>query len=77
MGGTPMAGCSPAGGALAHLVLVDNPAQHPLGDFQLDEQGLVRERKPAESGFTYDSSIFPISHDACISSVSQSKAKGI
>ena len=37
----------------AHLVLVDNPAQHPLGDFQLDEQGLVRERKPAESGFTY------------------------
>ena len=48
-----LAGCSPAGGALAHLVLVDNPAQHPLGDFQLDEQGLVRERKPAESGFTY------------------------
>jgi MurNAc alpha-1-phosphate uridylyltransferase len=30
------------GGALAHLVLVDNPAQHPRGDFAL-EAGRVRE----------------------------------
>ena len=27
---------------LAHLVLVDNPAQHPQGDFHLDEDGHVR-----------------------------------
>jgi MurNAc alpha-1-phosphate uridylyltransferase len=31
------------GDNLAHLVLVDNPAQHPQGDFAL-ERGLVRER---------------------------------
>lgn len=28
---------------LAHLVLVDNPAHHPRGDFVLDESGLVRD----------------------------------
>ncbi len=48
-----LAGYSPSGQALAHLVMVDNPPQHPLGDFQLDEQGLVRERPPEEAGFTY------------------------
>jgi MurNAc alpha-1-phosphate uridylyltransferase len=37
----------------AHLVLVDNPPQHPLGDFYLDADGLVRERKPALTGLTY------------------------
>jgi len=30
----------PAG--LAHLLLVDNPPQHPAGDFVLDAQGIVR-----------------------------------
>ncbi len=27
---------------LAHLLLVDNPAHHPHGDFRLDAQGIVR-----------------------------------
>ena len=31
---------APAG--LAHLLLVDNPPQHPAGDFVLDAQGIVR-----------------------------------
>jgi MurNAc alpha-1-phosphate uridylyltransferase len=30
----------------AHLVLVDNPAHHPRGDFRLDAAGLVREGPP-------------------------------
>ncbi len=30
-----------ADGALAHLLLVDNPAHHPEGDFRLDPDGLV------------------------------------
>lgn len=29
---------------LAWLMLVDNPAQHPEGDFQLESSGLVRDR---------------------------------
>lgn len=37
----------------AHLVMVDNPAQHPRGDFQLDGHGRVRELPPGASGFTY------------------------
>ena len=37
----------------AHLVMVANPQQHPLGDFCLDVEGRVRVRKPDESGFTY------------------------
>jgi MurNAc alpha-1-phosphate uridylyltransferase len=28
---------------LAHLLLVDNPPQHPNGDFVLDDQGIVRD----------------------------------
>ena len=28
---------------LAHLVLVDNPAHHPAGDFRLDSDGLVQD----------------------------------
>ena len=31
----------PAG--LAHLLMVDNPAHHPLGDFALDAQGMLHE----------------------------------
>jgi MurNAc alpha-1-phosphate uridylyltransferase len=27
---------------MGHLVLVDNPAHHPRGDFSLDDHGLVR-----------------------------------
>jgi MurNAc alpha-1-phosphate uridylyltransferase len=48
-----LAGFTPAPPAIAHLVMVDNPAQHPLGDFAIDEQGLVRELAPGASGFTY------------------------
>jgi MurNAc alpha-1-phosphate uridylyltransferase len=32
----------PAG--LAHLLMVDNPAQHPHGDFMLDAQGLMHDQ---------------------------------
>lgn len=37
----------------ARLVLVDNPPQHPLGDFLLDDDGWVRERDSAAPGLTY------------------------
>ena len=37
----------------AHLVLVDNPPQHPLGDFVLDGQGRLAYRDAAEAGLTY------------------------
>lgn len=37
---------------LAHLVLVDNPAHHPGGDFQL-HQGHVSDGVPGEPGLTY------------------------
>lgn len=40
-------------GERARLVLVDNPPQHPLGDFLLDGDGWVREREPAAAGLTY------------------------
>ncbi len=33
-------------GKMAHLVLVDNPSQHPQGDFALDEGKLSLEGKP-------------------------------
>jgi len=39
--------------ASAHLVMVTNPPQHPLGDFVLDARGWVRERQPDVTGFTY------------------------
>ena len=48
-----LAGYSPAAPATAHLVMTDNPGQHPLGDFMLDEQGLVRERPDGDMGYTY------------------------
>ena len=41
----------PAGAA--HLVLVDNPPQHPLGDFQLTTTGRVVARPPEAAGLTY------------------------
>ena len=37
----------------AHLVMVDNPPQHPQGDFVLASAGLVRKRGEGESGYTY------------------------
>jgi MurNAc alpha-1-phosphate uridylyltransferase len=37
----------------AHLVLVDNPEQHPQGDFSLSGEGLVGLLADGESGFTY------------------------
>lgn len=37
----------------AHLVLVDNPPQHPLGDFGLTASGVVRYRQGSDTGFTY------------------------
>lgn len=37
----------------AHLVMVDNPPQHPRGDFQLDENGWVRELPAGAVGCTY------------------------
>lgn len=38
---TALLGCQPRG---AHLVLVDNPPQHPAGDFTLQPDGLVCEK---------------------------------
>ncbi len=37
----------------AHLVMVDNPPQHPGGDFQLDDNGWVRLLAPGAVGCTY------------------------
>ena len=37
----------------AHLVLVDNPPQHPLGDFSLDSQGQLSLKPPQSTGYTY------------------------
>jgi len=46
-------GHCPAAPATAHLVMVGNPPQHPLGDFRLDQQGFLRERGEGECGVTY------------------------
>jgi N-acetyl-alpha-D-muramate 1-phosphate uridylyltransferase len=40
----------PAG--LAHLLLVDNPVQHPHGDFALDAQGIVHDEGDARLTFS-------------------------
>ena len=40
-------------GEVAHLVLVGNPPQHSLGDFQLDNQGWVRPLASGGHGYTY------------------------
>jgi len=37
----------------ARLVMVDNPPQHPRGDFQLDAQGWLRVLAPGATGCTY------------------------
>lgn len=37
----------------AHLVFVDNPAQHPLGDYSMDAGGTVSLKKPNVMGYTY------------------------
>ena len=37
----------------AHLVMVGNPVQHPLGDFWLDADGWVQFLSAAAAGFTY------------------------
>lgn len=37
----------------ARLVLVNNPPQHPTGDFQLDDNDWVRKLPPATVGCTY------------------------
>jgi len=43
----------PAGPAgLAHLLLVDNPPQHPSGDFVLDDQGIVHSDGPEKLTFS-------------------------
>ena len=38
---------------VAHLVLVENPLQHPEGDFQLDQAGWVQSLVPGAVGWTY------------------------
>jgi len=48
-----LAGYTPVDPACAHLVMVDNPPQHPGGDFALDERGWVRELAPGATGLTY------------------------
>lgn len=54
----------PLKGALAHLVLVENPAQHPLGDFSLNGQYLTAK---AEKTYTFSgiSKIDPKLFDHC------------
>jgi len=37
----------------AHLILVDNPPQHPLGDFTLDSNGHMRLKEAGDMGHTY------------------------
>ena len=37
---------------LAHLLLVDNPAHHPAGDFALDAQGVVHDADAAKLTFS-------------------------
>jgi len=37
---------------LAHLLLVDNPVQHPHGDFALDTQGIVHDEGDARLTFS-------------------------
>ncbi|MDX1736161.1 MAG: nucleotidyltransferase family protein [Halioglobus sp.] len=40
-------------GEAAHLVMVDSPPQHPLGDFVLDGEGWLHRRGEGERGYTY------------------------
>ena len=41
------------GNCEAHLVLVDNPHQHPLGDYSLARGGTLNIKRPDASGYTY------------------------
>jgi MurNAc alpha-1-phosphate uridylyltransferase len=47
-----LAGCTLKPGETAHLVMVDNPPQHPEGDFLVDDEGWVR-RRTGGAGWTY------------------------
>jgi N-acetyl-alpha-D-muramate 1-phosphate uridylyltransferase len=40
-------------GEQAHLVMVDNPPQHPAGDYQLDDDGWIRLLAAETVGCTY------------------------
>ena len=40
-------------GESGHLVMVDNPPQHPGGDFHLDRDGWIRLLQPDTEGSTY------------------------
>lgn len=40
-------------GETAHLVLVENPPQHPAGDFALDDNQWIRVLPTAATGWTY------------------------
>ncbi|WP_295456580.1 N-acetylmuramate alpha-1-phosphate uridylyltransferase MurU [uncultured Thiodictyon sp.] len=42
----PFVGLDLAGGDLVHLVLVENPPQHPQGDFALDRDRVRRDGEP-------------------------------
>lgn len=44
--------CRPLPG-LAHLVLLDNPAHHPQGDFTLLADGQLADAQPGQSSLTY------------------------
>lgn len=44
--------CQPQSG-LAHLVLLDNPAHHPQGDFTLLADGSLVDAQPGQSSLTY------------------------
>jgi MurNAc alpha-1-phosphate uridylyltransferase len=44
--------CRPLPG-LAHLVLLDNPAHHPHGDFTLLADGQLADAQPGQSSLTY------------------------
>jgi MurNAc alpha-1-phosphate uridylyltransferase len=48
-----LADYEPAYPECAHLVMVGNPAQHPRGDFALDDDGRIRELAPGATGLTY------------------------
>ena len=50
---TKLADYRPRSPASAHLVMVGNPSQHPLGDFWLDANGWVRVLRPGATGLTY------------------------
>lgn len=54
----------------AHLVLIDNPAHHPGGDFNLDEQGLVNE---SGAGPRYTYAGLSVWHPRCFAGLSSGR----